>query len=236
VIDDQPTPRDFETFYDTTFTATMRRARALCGNKQDAEDLVADAYVEAFQRWHRIAAYEFLEGWMYQVMRQRFTKMRRRKARMAVVLKNLHIPAPPTVTQEADFNVVLAAVFGLPARQREVVIRFCFDDQPQDRIAEVMNIDRVTVAAHLRRARLTLIKVLGRTPAGQEPTDALVPAGAGSPKLDLTGEESLTVLLHDVAEALRYRYDRDWTARERIRARVQARVSRLAATGPGGGA
>ncbi|MBK8206450.1 MAG: sigma-70 family RNA polymerase sigma factor [Planctomycetes bacterium] len=57
-------------------------ALKLTRNPRDAEDLVQDTYVRAFERFHLFQPGTNLKAWMYRVMTNRFINLyRRRKAR-----------------------------------------------------------------------------------------------------------------------------------------------------------
>jgi RNA polymerase sigma-70 factor (ECF subfamily) len=216
-----PTPDEFAAFYDQTYAQVMRVARLLCGNEQDAEDLAADAYAEAFQYWGRIGTYEKPQSLVRKILKQRSGKARDRAICLAACLGQLRAPAPPTVEQVVAERQVFAAMYELPNHQREVMIRSILLGQSQEEIARAMSIERGTVAKTAFSARKNLGKALGYTPDGRDLGDALVAAGGSAPlRLGLAGEHPVDVAVREVAALLENRYQHDWAARERVRARV----------------
>jgi DNA-directed RNA polymerase specialized sigma24 family protein len=63
---------DFDAFYRDSYARLVRQLWAVTGSRQDAEDVVQEAFVRAAARWGRVGAYELPEAWVRQVaIRQR---------------------------------------------------------------------------------------------------------------------------------------------------------------------
>ncbi|MCF6522830.1 RNA polymerase sigma factor [Streptomyces sp. JJ36] len=182
---------DFETFFARSLPGMLARAMLLCGHPQDAEDAVQEAYAEALRRWDRLRGYDAPDAWVYRVVRQRLwgaARSRRRTRPVDDPVAEMRPPAAASVEQTAEVRAVLAALSGLPARQRTVLVLHCLQGLPQDEIAGELGLSRGGVAANLHKARRRLKGVVGTADEGTVPgrrrpvqhdRGELVPAGAG---------------------------------------------------------
>ena len=175
----------FEEFYERTFDALLARAIMLGGDRDRAEQAIADTYVKAYNHWERIGA---PWAWAVKVMSRELANaaQRAKKRRDKEVKRMLEVPLPPGMLPEekAEFALVMRAVGKLPRRQREVIVMYYLCDMTQREIAAALGIKRVTVAGSLRVALGALRRTLGVAPlltAPTEPGDKLVPAPRRAP-------------------------------------------------------
>ncbi|MFF4269014.1 RNA polymerase sigma factor [Streptomyces sp. NPDC001536] len=157
---------DFDVFFQRTYPRMRARALLLWRHREEAEDAVQEAYAELFRYWDRVSHYEAPEAWAYKVMTQRLNRARRTWFRH----HTLEIEPPPTASVEetSEARQVLAALKGLPDRQRQVLVLHCLQGMPQQEIAELLDIKRSSVAGSLRKARGRLGRELG-LPTGELP-------------------------------------------------------------------
>jgi hypothetical protein len=57
----------FDTFYQDSYARLVRQLWAVTGSRQDAEDVVQEAFIRAAARWGRVGAYDQPEAWVRQV-------------------------------------------------------------------------------------------------------------------------------------------------------------------------
>lgn len=216
---------DFDSFFARTCHGLLARALMFCGHRQDAEDAVQNAYVAALRSWDRIRVeYESPEAWLHTVARNELCAQARRRARERKAIEVIPVPRDPTPEQSAEAMEVLAALAGLPPRQRAAIVLHRLYGLPQEEIAQMLGTRRSTVAVSLRDARRRLENVLQSHPAARpaDPREALVagsgPLGRTAPRLDL-----LAVLL--AAERwLRDGIEDSAGTPQRLRAAVAARA------------
>lgn len=150
----------------------------LCGHRQDAEDAVQEAYVEALRSWNRLSEYEAPEAWVRKVMRQRLWKIVRHKAKLTTSehldVDTASSQASPEETAEA--RAVLAALGALPDNLRYVMVMHCLYGVPQQELADELGITRNAIALRVRAARQVLEASLGMVPTGRHSADSLLPA------------------------------------------------------------
>ena len=151
----------FEEFFRQSYPRLMARAVLLCGDRADAEDAVAQAFAEVFRKWETASRYDAPEAYLQVTMtRKAFRLFRRRRLEEIAALE---LPVSPYATphETVEAKEVLAAVAGLPPMQRAVLVHCCLDGMKQAEVAELLGIQRGTVAAHLFKARETLAARLG---------------------------------------------------------------------------
>jgi RNA polymerase sigma-70 factor (ECF subfamily) len=172
-------------------------ALKLTRDPREAEDLVQDTYVRAFERFHLYHAGTNLKAWMYRVMTNRFINLyRRRKTRpdntrledigdtrgeedrlmlhdfqsagaLSALMKN------PKFKDSLD-DRLHNALEGLGREYREVLIMNVIGEMPYRDISAVLEIPLGTVMSRLSRAKAMLRERIGEL--GREE----IPGAAGS--------------------------------------------------------
>ena len=146
---------DFRATFDRVFPRAELLARRLTGDRSEAEDLAAEALSRAYARWGKLQHEPYVDGWILRVTANLAIDSIRRRSRRTVVE-----PAP------ADDPVVLrlalvAALRGLPRRQREVVALRYLTDLSEEVVASALGLAPATVRTHVHRALVRLRGTLG---------------------------------------------------------------------------
>jgi RNA polymerase sigma-70 factor (ECF subfamily) len=151
--------QDFDEFYARSQSGVLRQIIALTGDVGEAQDIVQEAYLRAWQRWQRIQAYEQPEAWVRTVACHLAVSRWRRVRRLAGVLART---GPPAITAGPgpDHVALVDALKHLPAPQRIAVVLHYVGDLPLDEIAAQMNCSLGTVKSRLSRARASLAEIL----------------------------------------------------------------------------
>jgi RNA polymerase sigma-70 factor, ECF subfamily len=154
-------------------------ALRLTGNAGDAEDLVQDTYVRAFERFELFKPGTNLKAWMYRVMTNRFINLyRRRKARPdGTLMENIaelngeedRVHAQDFQSSEALATLMQNEVFleslderlkegleSLSEDYRSVLVMNVIGEMPYKDIAATLGIPIGTVMSRLSRARTLL--------------------------------------------------------------------------------
>jgi RNA polymerase sigma-70 factor (sigma-E family) len=147
----------FAEFYRATRDDCLRAAFASVGDRQLAEDLVAEAFARAWARWRTVSRHPAPQAWvMRTVLNTRVSWFRRRQ-------RELSLPPPQPAGVSGDGGPVSAvdphlitALLRLPVRQRQVIALRLFLDMDTAQAAETLGIAPGTVTAHLARAIATL--------------------------------------------------------------------------------
>jgi RNA polymerase sigma-70 factor (sigma-E family) len=144
-----------------------RQAFLLCGDDQQAEDLVQDALVRVFARSLRAPRPDAVEAYVRKTMMNLFIDRTRRQslwARSAPLLaasESVPDPADEIVTRDA----IRAALDGLSPRQRACVVLRYYQDLPVGQIAADLGVAEGTVKRHLSDA---MTKIAARLSPAQD--------------------------------------------------------------------
>ena len=129
---------------------------ASVGDRQAAEDLVAEAFARAWARWRTVSRHPAPRAWVVRTaLNTRVSWWRQRR-------REVPLPDPPhraAVEGGLDTPVdraLMTVLLRLPVRQRQVVALRLFLDLDVARTAETLGIAPGTVTAHLSRAIATL--------------------------------------------------------------------------------
>jgi RNA polymerase sigma-70 factor (sigma-E family) len=153
-----PDSRAFAQFYERARDDCLRAVFASVGDRQAAEDLVAEAFARAWDRWRAVSKHPEPRAWVIRTaLNTRVSWWRQRR-------REVPLPEPPNEAatgggQDAPVDRALMDVLhSLPVRQRQVVALRVFLDFDVARTAETLGIAPGTVTAHLSRAIATLRK------------------------------------------------------------------------------
>jgi RNA polymerase sigma-70 factor (ECF subfamily) len=155
--------------FDTLVGRYLPRAFAVAfrvmGQKEDAEDLVQEAFMAVLQRIDRFEAGRPFAPWFFRLLVNRGLNARKARA-LRVVDEIPETAANPAVgpdrdAERAELNDRLRlAMLTLPERQRLIVEMFELEGFAGPEIAEILEISDGTVRWHLHEARKTLRKAL----------------------------------------------------------------------------
>jgi RNA polymerase sigma-70 factor, ECF subfamily len=151
----------FDLLYRKEYAPMVRLAWALVGQRDVAEEIVQDAFVEAHRRWNRLCTYDKPGAWIRKVVLQKCARRSRWLQTDASLLDRLfrQRPAPPPPHDETDPELA-KAIRSLPKRQGQVLALVAIDDLAFADIAQILGCSEETARTHLRRARSTLQRVL----------------------------------------------------------------------------
>jgi RNA polymerase sigma-70 factor (sigma-E family) len=146
---------DFHEFYHANRDACLRSVLASVGDRDLAEDLVAEAFSRAWVSWRTVSRHPAPPAWVVRTALNTRISWWRRRRREVQLDADLEVAAPAIDDPGLD-STLLAALRQLPQRQREVVVFRVFLDLDTKTTAEVLGIAPGTVTAHLSRAVSTL--------------------------------------------------------------------------------
>jgi RNA polymerase sigma-70 factor (ECF subfamily) len=155
--------------FETLVGRYMRRAFAvayrLLGQKEDAEDLVQEAFMAVLQRVDTFQAGRPFAPWFFRILVNRGLNARKARALRAVEeIPETAAHRGPTPEREAERTELRGrlreAMEALPERQRTIVQLFDLEGFAGPEIAEILEISDGTVRWHLHEARKTLKKAL----------------------------------------------------------------------------
>jgi len=153
--------QEFTEFYTSSRDDCLRIVLVSVGDRQLAEDLVAEAFTRAWMSWRKVREHPAPRAWVVRTaLNTHVSWWRRRRREMTVeghTALTLMDGIQPERSADLDLDEVLAAaVRALPPRQREVITLRVFFDLDTDATAKLLGISPGTVGAHLHRALATL--------------------------------------------------------------------------------
>jgi RNA polymerase sigma-70 factor (sigma-E family) len=150
--------------YAAHYQALVRLAALLVRDTATAEEVVQDSFVAMHANWRRLRDSGKASAYLRRcVVNQSRSVLRHR----AVTERNMLQPPPemPSAEQGAmallERSAVVAALHGLPARQREALVLRYYAGLPEAEIASAMGISQGAVKSHVFRAMSALRGVLG---------------------------------------------------------------------------
>ena len=136
----------FEQAFDELAPRAFALALKLVGNREDAEDIAAEALARTLAAWGRIGDRPWRDGWVLRVTANVAVDLIRRR-RPSELMADL----PTDVLDVEERISVRAAVGLLPKRQREVLVLRYFADLHDEDIAAALKISVGSVKKHAAR-------------------------------------------------------------------------------------
>lgn len=141
------------------------RARCLCRNPTDAQDLVQETLTRGLTHVEQFEPGTNLRAWLHQILFHSFVSRRRRSSRERAGLARF---AFESVSQEIEHNEVSSrispklesALEALPAKIGEVIRKVDIEELSYREVAEQMSIPIGTVMSRLFRGRRRLAEAI----------------------------------------------------------------------------
>ena len=140
--------------YEAESARLVQMARWFVDDATAAEDLVQEAFIRLTRHGHRIREPERAAAYLRSIV----INLARDHNRRGLVSLRHRPPADPDprsaedhATMREDVQEVVAALRGLPRRQRDCVVLRYYLDLPVDEIAETLGVSRNSVKTHLTR-------------------------------------------------------------------------------------
>jgi len=142
-----------EAIYRNSYGAYYRVALGMLRDREKAHDAVQEAFARAVRGRTSFRREGSLRGWIWRSL----TRVCADELRM--LEPRVHAVPQPVEAVEADESVRVAVAL-LPERQRWAIFLRYYADLSYDEIADVLEVERGTVAATLHAARKSLLPTL----------------------------------------------------------------------------
>ena len=143
----------------------FRAAWALCGSREDAEDLVQETYERVLRR-PRFMRREDDLGYLYRTLRNTYFNARRTAARRPQVAAELDDIQAASARDDlqpekaAETNLVFGAVAALPDAMREALVAVDVLGLSYAEAGKALGVHENTIPSRLARARLKVAEAL----------------------------------------------------------------------------
>jgi len=146
------------------------------GNAFDAEDIVQETYMMAFNKFDQLKDSSSCKPWLLRILRNNFLKSCQKSKARHRLLESEYVEylkkqirakdAETLMVKQASDRVVNEAINKLPLKYREVLVLYYMDEMLYKDIAQTLDIPIGTVMSRLTRARdglkLALLKQMKR--------------------------------------------------------------------------
>ncbi len=157
--------REFEEFYAAARDDCLRAVLISAGDRQLAEDLVAEAFTRAWMSWPKVREHPSPRAWIVRTSLNAHVSWWRRRRREVALASH------DTMAAASDYpgldGSLVTALRRLPSRQREVIVLRLLLDLDTATTAQTLGLPAGTVASHLHRGLAALRRDIPAL-AGQE--------------------------------------------------------------------
>jgi RNA polymerase sigma-70 factor (ECF subfamily) len=139
-----------------------RTAARVIGNRTEAEDLVQEAYLQAWKSFHRFEPGTNCRAWLFKILFHVIQHHRRKWYNSKLVQENDDmllqdtVPYEPPAPQHLSDEDVLAALERIPVQYREAVVLTDVQEFSYKEVAATLGVPVGTVMSRLSRGRKLL--------------------------------------------------------------------------------
>jgi RNA polymerase sigma-70 factor (sigma-E family) len=145
---------EFAGFYAAVRDDCLRIVLISVGDRQQAEDLVAEAFTKAWMTWRKVRQHPAPQAWIIRTALNAHVSWWRRHRREEPLTGHDQTAAMPQ--HPALDSSLLAALRRLPLRQRQVIALRVLLDLDTATTAQVLSMPSGTIASHLHRGLAAL--------------------------------------------------------------------------------
>jgi DNA-directed RNA polymerase specialized sigma24 family protein len=150
------TEAEYSWFYQAEYANVARSVFLILHDRQRAEDIAQDAFVQLYANWRKVSRYERPDAWVRRVAIRMAVRHVKRERRRTVLERDVDEPGS---SGPVDVDL-LRAIGALPAAQRAAVVLFYFEDRPIAEIVDMLGSSEGAVKMSLQRARGRLAELL----------------------------------------------------------------------------
>lgn len=146
----------FGVLYGRIYKELYRFALYTMKQPQDAEDVVSEAVISAYENLHTLKKEESFRGWIFTILSNQCKKHFRMKGRTEELKEEI-------VVKEEDYaekQDVRAALMQLSEEDRMIVVCSILGGYPSEEIGRIMQMNPATVRSRKSRALEKLWKIL----------------------------------------------------------------------------
>jgi RNA polymerase sigma-70 factor (ECF subfamily) len=144
---------DFAEFYRRSKDECLFAVLVSVGDRDTAQDLVAEAFARAWARWRTVGGHPAPAAWVVRTaLNAHVSRWRRHRREVPLADPGVLADRPGETFDGPVDPQIMAALLRLPERQRQVVALRLFLDLDTARTAAALGIAPGTVQAHLGRA------------------------------------------------------------------------------------
>lgn len=147
----------YTSFFRAEFARVVQTVTFIVHDRERAEDIAQDAFVQLLRNWKKVSGYDKPEAWVRRIAIRLAMRGLRRDRLWSAIKRDVR---PALAVEPRDLDL-FDAVSRLPGMQRAAIALFYFEDRPISDVAEVLGCAESTARVHLHRARRRLAEILG---------------------------------------------------------------------------
>jgi RNA polymerase sigma-70 factor (ECF subfamily) len=157
---------DFESIALPYLNDLFRTALRVTGDRAEAEDLVQEAFLQAWKSFHRFEPGTNCRAWLFKILFHVIQHHRRKWFNLRLIKEGEEIlettlAYEPPIPEQISDEEVLMALEKMPQAYRDVVLLADVEEFSYKEIAETLNVPVGTVMSRLSRGRRLLRAELG---------------------------------------------------------------------------
>lgn len=139
----------FMELYEASYKDMYRLACYYMGSAEDAEDMVQEAVLLAYEHFARLKNKEAFRPWIFKILVNRCKKSLKRRNRREFLKEDPEISYEPSLTAQAEALELLGK---LTEEERLIVTLTVFGGYRGEEIARILNKNHSTIRSKYRRA------------------------------------------------------------------------------------
>jgi RNA polymerase sigma-70 factor (ECF subfamily) len=161
---ESPETPDFEGLTRQHKDSVYRQMLRVCGNREDAEDVLVEALLKAYRHLNQLRDSEAFRAWLAQIARRVCWQLKEREALLPLLqlstleeegreIPGAELTPEGQLAQRQMKQLLDDAIEALPALYRPVYQLRDIEDRPGDEVAERLGLSRAAMKSRLHRAR-----------------------------------------------------------------------------------
>jgi RNA polymerase sigma-70 factor (ECF subfamily) len=145
----------FEDFFRAEYLRLLRAMYLVSGSRQEAEELVQDAFLKVWERWPRVSSMDDPTGYLYRTGMNAF-RSRARRARLAATRALRPGSARDAFADVDRQDVLIRSLAGLTTRQRAALVLTELLEYSSEDASRLLGVKPVTVRTLAAQGRAAL--------------------------------------------------------------------------------
>ena len=149
----------YELYVDAMYNIGMR----MLGNKEDAEDIVQDSFVDAFKNLAGFKYESTFGAWLKRIVINKSINYLKAKRILVVPMEDheFHLHNDPPETVEAiDIKKVKVGIEKLPSGYKQILNLYLIEGYDHNEIGEILEVSTSTSKSQYHRAKKKLVEII----------------------------------------------------------------------------
>ena len=139
----------FLELYEPIYKDLYRLAYYYLGNSQDAEDVVGETVLKAYEKFATLQKKEAFKKWIFKILMNQCMTHLRKKSKNVITNLSEETAFEPQLDDDTITHDLLSV---LSADERKIVVLFVFGGYKGEEIAKILHMKHSTVRSKYRRA------------------------------------------------------------------------------------